>query len=357
MRSQWRRAVIWICLGWLLGLPAAAVEMTGLFNADVPAADDSASERLRAEMVGFSAVLVRVSGKSNVLSAPAIASALHNPESYVQQFSMVTNPDNDPTQPRLFRFRFDQRAVTQLLKNNRLPLWSSNRPPLLIWCADDNGALVGRAGAAQWQKRFQQSATLRGVPLLWPYADAQDQAALKSGDIEAATVEPINIASLRYIAGPGTGVVLAAKISNSGSWQAKIILLLDGKGAPIQIQAASEAELVQRIMDYAADNIADRYALALTSNAASAGQLKLVVDNITDYASAAAVNDYLRRVTAIKLAKLVKVSGSSVAYDLSLEGDVAQLKQAFQLDQKLIPSDVVGATDLNEMHFNWNAHP
>ncbi|HET8705859.1 MAG TPA: DUF2066 domain-containing protein [Pseudomonadales bacterium] len=357
MRSNWLLALLWVGLGWLLSWPALAVEVPGLFNVDVPAADDSASERMRAEMAGLSEVLVRVSGKSSVLTAPAVTAALHNPESYVLQFSMAANSDGDPTRPRSFRFRFDPRAVTQLLKTNRLPIWSSNRPPLLIWCVDESGTLVARTGNGAWQQRVQQGAARRGVPVLWPLADGQDQAALKADDIAATAIEPINSASLRYIAGPGTGVVLAAKITNSGGWQARMVLLLDGKGGPIQIQAASETELAQRMMDYAADTIADRFALSLSSNVTAPGQMKLVVDNVFDYSTAAAVNDYLRRVTAIKSARLISVSGSSMSFALNLEGDIAQVKQAFQLDQKLTPADAVGSMDLTEMHFNWNARP
>ncbi len=372
MRSTWRNAVLthWqpavrsilrptaltVLFAVSFSTSVLAVEVPGLFNADIPAADDSQAERLRAEALGLSGVLIKLSGKTSILSAPAVTAALHNPETYLLQFAMATNPDSDPTQPRLFRFRFDPRAVTQLLKNNRLPLWSTNRPPLLIWCVDDAGNLISRSTLSAWQKRLQQNASRRGLPLLFPFADQQDQSALKTDDVAASSSERINVASLRYIAGPGTGVVLAVKINNSGGWNAQSILLLDGKGSPIQIQAASENELAQRLMDYAADNIADRYALALTSAALPQGQVRLVVDNINNFTAASQLGDYLRKVTAIKSARLVSVAGSTATYELNLEGDSAQMKQAVQLDQKLQPSDTVGATDLSEMHFNWNNH-
>ena len=372
MRSTWRNAVLthWqpavrsilrptaltVLFAVSFSTSVLAVEVPGLFNADIPAADDSQAERLRAEALGLSGVLIKLSGKTSILSAPAVTAALHNPETYLLQFAMATNPDSEPTQPRLFRFRFDPRAVTQLLKNNRLPLWSTNRPPLLIWCVDDAGNLISRSTLSAWQKRLQQNASRRGLPLLFPFADQQDQSALKTDDVAASSSERINVASLRYIAGPGTGVVLAVKINNSGGWNAQSILLLDGKGSPIQIQAASENELAQRLMDYAADNIADRYALALTSAALPQGQVRLVVDNINNFTAASQLGDYLRKVTAIKSARLVSVAGSTATYELNLEGDSAQMKQAVQLDQKLQPSDTVGATDLSEMHFNWNNH-
>jgi len=352
MRLKGWRTIVWIALSWMAAWSAWAVEVPGLFNVAVPAADDSAAERLRAGRIGMSEVLVRVSGKDAVLSAPAVVSALHNPEAFVQQYAMAVNPDKDPTLPRLFQFRFDQRALLQLLKTNRLPVWSSNRPPLLIWCVDENGDMLSRADSP-WQQRLRSAAQKRGLPLIWPYADSQDKSALAADAIAAGISEPVNAASLRYIAGPGSGVVVAAKISRPAVWQAQFLLLVDGKGTQVGIEAASEVELAQKIINYSADSIADRFALALQSGSSAPGRVRLVVDNIENFAAASAVSDYLRRVSAIKTARLVSVNGKSMNYELALEGDVTQLKQAFQLDQKLVASEVLGSTDLNEIHFNW----
>ena len=76
--------VLTLGAGYLGGSQAAIVE--GLYEAEVPVADQGADERLRAMSVALAQVIAKVSGNAAAAQMQGIQEVLKNPSQFVQQF-------------------------------------------------------------------------------------------------------------------------------------------------------------------------------------------------------------------------------------------------------------------------------
>ncbi|HHH39763.1 MAG TPA: DUF2066 domain-containing protein, partial [Sedimenticola sp.] len=78
-------------LVFLLPYPevARAVQVAGLYQAEVPVAGQSAEQRNQAIRAAFAQVLVKVSGRPGIAARKELAAALGNAARYVQQYSYL----------------------------------------------------------------------------------------------------------------------------------------------------------------------------------------------------------------------------------------------------------------------------
>ena len=162
---NWRVHLIafWLICSCSLGVKAEIV--ADLYASRVPVADQSRPELDSAARDALAEVLVKASGSSEVLGNPSLSDALGKAPEYVQQY-VYTRADNG----ELFaRFEFDSSVVTRLLRESGAPLWTANRPPVLVWLVFEGelGRQFVNAGtdpelAAEVTDAFSQ----RGVPVL-----------------------------------------------------------------------------------------------------------------------------------------------------------------------------------------------
>ena len=75
-----------LAAGLLTSLSAPAVEVTGLYEAEVPVTSQSAAERVAAIHTALEEVLVKVSGNAEVLQRPELKSLLDQAEQWVQRY-------------------------------------------------------------------------------------------------------------------------------------------------------------------------------------------------------------------------------------------------------------------------------
>ena len=88
------RWLLWACA--LLPLAGYAVQVDDLFKAEVEVADQSNSERKRAFREGLAEVLVKVSGRSSVMTEPMVAESLAKAGAYdeaLQEFELAIEGD------------------------------------------------------------------------------------------------------------------------------------------------------------------------------------------------------------------------------------------------------------------------
>ncbi len=92
--------------------------------------------------------------------------------------------ENEPA--RLLKVTFDRNAVERLLREKRLPVWDANRPGALVWIGVDQ-ASHRRLGMPDDDTALYSvltdSSGGRGVPLIFPLMDLEDQTLLQVADI------------------------------------------------------------------------------------------------------------------------------------------------------------------------------
>jgi len=356
-----------IALLFVGAIDVRAIEITGLYDAQVEVVDRGSKTFRRATQDALAEVIVRVSGDSNAIDSPDVISALSNPDRYLLQFGyeklpppdqpfLVTDTFADGPDITLFpldvikanlmaageevlpelllKLQFDDKAVNQLLRRAGLPIWASNRPELLLWLgAEHEGQrqLVGPSSAQGLNALLMEASQRRGLPLTMPIYDLQDQALVTIGDIWGMFTDRLIEASDRY---SPTGVLVGKLYQNSedqwlGSWTLNVgetSEWLDAKGD-------TEAEVITLAIDWATDLMAAQF--AIVASADDTDSVILEISGVSRLASYANISRYLDGLVAIRQVQMQAIQGDVLTFQVYLQSDKAQLQQSLQLDGRL----------------------
>ncbi|MEJ2646488.1 MAG: DUF2066 domain-containing protein [Gammaproteobacteria bacterium] len=334
----WLGCLLLPVLMWTGNVPAAPVEH--LFQAEVPVADQGAGERGAAVHKALADVLVRLTGEQDVAQQPAAANLLSNPDRFVQQYRYRRKPPPDvkpsSTSALWLWVRFDARGVEKAVRQAGLPLWGRERPLTLIWLAVQDGNqryLVASDADSDMRRAVQREAHRRGVPVLFPLLDLEDQSRVQFPDVWGGFVGVVTDASKRYHAPD----VLIGRLAHQsgGNWTARWTMELDGD----EINWVASDPSVDTVLAAGIDGAADRLAARLAVSPGSGGQtqLSLTVDGVQSLADYARVSKYLASLTPVQQLDITRVDGSQVTFGLELDGATGTLDQAIALGSVLQP--------------------
>lgn len=326
-----------LCLAFALLLlvagSARAVEVQGLYSQAVPAVTDDDARGQDSDMGrALARVLVKVSGRQEVLSNPVIQKALQEPENYVQQFGFRSGPG--PERLQYFQADFNEEAIDDLLRSAGLAIWGANRSPTIVWLALDNGSgrsIVSSSGrlAAAFAGGFQD----RGVPVLFPLLDVDDASVITSADLWGGFNDVVRNASRRYRAES----ILTGRLTRIGErFTGRLSLLFrDGEATTVEIDELDAAGVAALAANLVGSTLSDHYAIDASQ---SSGNLVLLVENIVNLEAYAALGSYLEQLTAIRDVSVRKVGGSTVELELVIDGSQKQLVETLALERKLMPA-------------------
>ena len=286
---------------------------------------------------GLQQVLVRVSGSTDAPQHPAIRDALRNPESYYYQYGYdstdrVLMIDGEERPARLLRVAFEPSAVARLLRSAGFPVWGSNRPGVLVWIAIndvDGRRLLTEGDSHPLAEALERESRARGLPLLYPILDLEDTSRLSAAEVWGFFSDRIDVASMRY----NPDVILAGRVqlgaaeSRTGRW----IYRVEDRWQNFENVAETPAMIVAGIVDRLTGELASRYAVDSTRS-----ELLLRVEAIEQLEDYAAVSSYLESLTPVVDSAVVEVVADEVLFRLRTEGQVEQLREIIDLDEKLI---------------------
>ena len=309
--------------------PAQAFEVEGLYSQAVPVTGaQSQNDEMSRALAG---VLVKVSGRQEVLSNPVIRKALAKPESYVQKYGFQSASGLGRSQ--YFQADFNEQAINNLLRSAGLAIWGANRSPTIVWLALDNGrgrAIVSSPGslAAALSNGFHN----RGVPVLFPLMDVDDVNAISAVDLWGGFNDKIRKASRRY----GTESILTGRLTRNGElYNGRLSLLFRGSVARTSaVNGLDAAGVAGLAANMAGSILSGHYAIDASQNS---GNVVLLVENIVNLEAYAALSSYLEQVTAIRDVSVRKVDANSVELVLAVDGSKHQLVEALALERKLVP--------------------
>lgn len=193
----------------LFTIPANAKEIKGLYQADTAVASQSTRERRQALKALLGKVLIKVSGQSNVVENPDIIRGVKKAVNMVTEFSFQRR-DNQ----LMLSATFDSVRVDGLLKEANIPVWGSLRPSVMVWMGiEDNGQrrVISETEHGNLLDTINNVADVRGLPLLLPVMDLEDQMNIDINDIWGRFSESVAKANLRY----GTDYLIIAKVAES----------------------------------------------------------------------------------------------------------------------------------------------
>ena len=318
----------------LLSLSSLTMAGDNLFEADVPVEGQQPDLRAGYMKTALQEVLVRVTGQPDVLKRPAVRALLDSPERLVEQYRYYTQPESTP--PRLMlRVRFDGAAVQQALRAQGVAYWgNSERPEVLLWLAvEDSGTryIVSAQDDTDAYGELQQAARQRGIPLLLPLLDLEDQGKVRFTDIWGGFFDGIGAASARY--NPGAVLIGRLNRGQSGNWVARWDLQDGGSWS-------GRGEQLGDALQSGIDTLSERLAagLAVAGSDTAAGTTSITVDGVDTLTAFARVDDYLASLAAIRRLELERVDGSTLQYALQLSGNLDGLTQTIAIGTVLEPA-------------------
>jgi len=352
---------------------AWAGEVADLYEAEVPVMGQDEGERVDAVRVALSEVLVRVTGKRDAPSTPELQDALRRPMRYVQQFRYRDRPKARPGDgaapdtsedqyTQALWVTFDPRALNNLLTEAGLPVWGRVRPATLLWLAvEDRGQrhLLGADTPGELRDRVRAAARLRGVPILLPLLDLQDQRALKFSDVWGDFQDSILNASKRY---EGEAVLVGRLFrEGDGSWQSRWSFYQNG-GAERWTAKGDRDDVVRAGIETAADQLAARFAQVLT--AGGGGSVDMVVSDINSLDDYARAMRYLNGLDPVRSLSVARVAGDTVTFHITVRGNVDALVRTIGFGGALapvaansVPANNVAANDVPARSVPENSIP
>lgn len=337
---------------WLAAGPVAAVVVENLYQADVAVKDHSSRVLQKATRDGLAQVLVKVSGSREVLKNTEVKQALTRNRQYLQRYQYQRLEAGELS----LQIHYDSQLVTELLTQAQQPLWTANRPPVLIWLVVDDAAgrhIASAHSHPELVSALRLELLQRGVPAVFPLLDLQDTVALNVYDLWRQDNLAIYRASQRYTVG-STLVGRLSALSN-GRWMGDWLYLQESGKAASSFYGEELQAMSYNAINFVAERMAERYAVAAGSGQAE--DLLIQVDNLADYAAYRAVIDYLEGIELIDSAYPAYFNGDTMVLRLRAQAEAEQLHRIIALSHRLqrqqTQSPLILGSEQAQLVYRW----
>lgn len=336
--KTFRWILVWVAA--FCGMPAYAVEVAGLYDAEVPVTAQDAAQRPDAMRAALAEVLVKVTGNRNIGAVPGVAELVANAPQYAQQYVYRAAPATPgsktvpvPAAGKVIWVRFDRDVLNRALRQANIDIWGRGRPSLLVWLdlRDLNERFVlGTENKPEWKQFVDTVAKTRGVTLILPTLDADDLANLQAMDLWTAAPEDVLRVSARYQ--PEAILVGRVEVRN-GFWQGSWALYDRENRQAWDASGDSRDGVVFEGVQGAIDELAS---ISTVAGVAESGTL-LQVSEVKTLASYARVSKYLASLASVTRAQLVRAEGSELYFRIEVQGGMQRLANDIRLGATLVP--------------------
>ncbi len=364
-----------ISLFFLVSYVSAAT-LENLYDATVTVESQSAADRELAFSLAFEQLLIKVTGQPDIVQTDSAKTLVSKAAGFVRSFryapieqktnnevivlwdknNAVANVESDDLQPaeeaikQYLIVSFDEKAVSNAMWQAKLPVWGKSRPTTLLWLAfqDSKQRLLLNANQQiELRTLLDQHSSKRGLPLIYPLVDEQDQANIKINDVWNGFNVPLEMASARY---PAEIIVAARLLLNQDNhWQTVWRIYRDGESEFWQMNAPDLQQAVELGLDELTQRIAKLYA---SIPMAEDGTVFVHVEDVKSVVDYHRVSQYLSGLNAVTNAELVQTSPHEVIFRLDLRSDAKQLKQTIALGKTLVVSEDLD-TDLQDARITY----
>lgn len=316
-------------------LTVNAIEVNDLYQTKIEVEDQSYDSRKLAYQLALKEVFIRVTGNPQIEQISTIKKAIQRPVSYLNRYQYETLQDK-----LLLQVQFNETAVNKLIKQNNQTIWGKRRPLLLWWIVVDNQGHkhIVADGDAQPNTLIQLQSKKRGLPLLFPLMDFDDQTQLTLTDLWGRFQAPVLQASQRY--NPDSVVMVRVfKQDNeqesvlANQWIAQLTLMEQGEPVTHVFKAEEQIELWSEMVDWLADYMAEKY--SIRANSVSAEFLSLTVNNVNDAITAIKIQEFLDSISAVEKSQIQSVNPNGVSFKLKLLGEALDVLDALSLDNRI----------------------
>ncbi|MDM5071235.1 MULTISPECIES: DUF2066 domain-containing protein [Aeromonas] len=322
---MFKRVVTALCCS--LSFMVSAAQVTDLYQGKAPTSGDMVAAQSQA----LGDVLVKVTGKRDILTQPAVVKALAAPGDYVQHYGY-----QDVGPVKFLKADFDVAKVNALISQSKFALLGPARPQVAIWLVINEGErrVLPDQSSDGWASALRTQSQAMGLPVSIPLMDLDDNMAVNATDVWGRFADPILKASQRY----GAEMVVLGKLTPEGEkWSidwglygpkagGELAELTRGSGS------GTQAEVAQGFADGLAAWLVQNYGARISGVASSQ---TLVVEGLSGIDGMITVQKMLQGMASVTKVEIGKLEGDKVTFNLALQGDKAELIRGLQLESRL----------------------
>ena len=318
----------------LLAAPAAAasISLERLGEAIVAVPDRDRGTRQRAFSEALQEVVVKMTGDRAWRTDPRIEELLRQAPQWVRQYRYQESAQGDSE----LWVRFDAAAIERSLLDLGLPLWQRDRPSLLIWLAvqqDGERRMAHTVDDREWWRALESWADARGMPLMEPLWDLEDQSRISAADILLGFEEGVLDASARY---EPDAVALVRVQQRSEGFAARWQLHGSVHSGVWEAEANEAKQALQQAFESMVDGIGRAMAMAGLAHAQNSVEISITdIQSLADYHR---VRDYLAELAPVQRIQTHSMGPDSVVFWVQMRGDSRELARATRLGNVLTPS-------------------
>ncbi len=329
----------------------SAVEVRDLYEAEVPVADKSEEARGAGLGEALLRVITKITGVRGAGSDSTVARAVENPGRFVQQFRYrQAEPSGGaqasaPEQRWRLWVRFDPRVVDGLVRDAGLRVWGRVRPAVMVWLAvEQSGSrrILGGEEAAELTGIIQNSARQRGVPLVLPLLDLEDQGRLRVSDVWGGFRDRMQQASGRY----QTNVIFTGRVYRllPTLWEGRFSLI----AGDVAEEWSNQSDILELLLADAVNAMADRLAsrFAGPSGFAGAFGFGVIVSGVRSVGDYARTLQYLDALEQIVDVTVTRVNADEVRFFVETRGGQEALLNVVALGGTLARESLPGDPEL-----------
>ena len=316
-------------LAIVIGLNLCVLEAgaaTDLYRVQTAVDGRSAAAREEGMRKAFLEVLVRASGSADVLASPLVRKA--QASRYVESFGFASaSTTNRP----LLDVVFNPATIEQFVRQAGYPVWGSNRPTVMLWVGvDGQGRQMLSANSGQDRAGFDRAMVKRGIPVLWPTGDVQDDMALPLPKLFGLYRQDIRTASERYT----VNNLVAVRVEQSGGrWALDGYLEHQGQSTNLSFRADSLPAIAALLADRIAVYFSERY--GVTEHSGAANSEIVTIRGIDSFADFQQVLQVAGKVSGVEQVQVVSIAADVMTLELVLHASWSQVKANLRLDRRL----------------------
>ena len=334
--------------GLMVGLLAALAAIAPAYAAavpgqiEVPVADESEAARPPAVAKAISALMVRLTGRPDVVDLPVGEQIRAQASSYLQGFSYRQGPaargqsDANNAEQTWLNTRFDASRLRDVLVRRGVKVWPERPPRLLVWVAIEGEAqrrFSDEQADAQLHRALREQASALGVQVLFPLLDLEDRQALRPADVAAGFVQPIQAASARY----APERILSVRINDLNAERVTGRWMLMSDETVLQRWRTANAALDASVEQSAQRVVAQlRQDLAYLPDLFASGRLQIVVAGIDGLMMHDRIAQRLESLAGVERVTTLAIEGDAVRYGLAITTPEAGVREAIERDSRLL---------------------
>lgn len=208
-----------------------ALEVKDLFEIELIANSDSATDREQAIKQALYGVLSRVLVADDISKIPAVQQVLSGAQHYTKQFQYSLIPANahSDSDARLMRVEFDEAQLLEVMRKSEVGIWSEIRPGTLLWLVieeDGKRQFYNPEAMPDFESGLSLASKLKGVPIIFPMLDLEEQQRISVSEVLGADSRNLLAVSARY----DVPAVMVARLAKKGQcWQSDWAFYFDNK--------------------------------------------------------------------------------------------------------------------------------